>query len=67
MSKTLVIAGVVLILAGLLWPFLVKGPWGRLPGDIVIKRENITLYFPIATSLVLSVLFSAVLWFFTRR
>ena len=66
-SKRLIIAGAVLILMGFLWPLLIRGPWGRLPGDIVVKKQNVTLYFPIATSLVLSVLLSVLLWFFKKR
>ncbi len=67
MSKILIFAGVLLVLMGLFWPFLMKGPWGRLPGDITIKREHITLYFPIATSLVVSILISLFLWLIRKR
>jgi hypothetical protein len=67
MSRVLIIAGAVLMAVGLAWPVLTKGPWGRLPGDLVVKKENFTFYFPLMTSLVLSILFSVVLWFFRRR
>ena len=40
MSKILIAAGVFLVLVGLFWPFLMSGPWGRLPGDILIKKKN---------------------------
>lgn len=66
MARFLVIAGVVLLVLGLLWPWLGKLGLGRLPGDIVIERENFTLYLPIMTSLILSLLLSALLWFFGR-
>lgn len=66
-AKTLVFAGVVLIVVGLLWQaggrFL---NLGRLPGDIVVEKENVKFYFPIVTSLlisiVLSILFSLFRW-----
>ena len=66
MSRFLILLGLVIIVLGLLWPFLSKLGLGRLPGDIVIERENFTLYFPIVTSLIVSVLLSLVLWFFNR-
>ncbi|MCS6997578.1 MAG: DUF2905 domain-containing protein [Casimicrobiaceae bacterium] len=67
MNRFLIILGVVLLLAGLLWPWLSKLPWGRLPGDIAIERENFRFYFPLGTSIVVSVLLSLLLWFLTRR
>src|SRR3979409_21012 len=59
--------GALVILAiGLLWPYLSQLGLGRLPGDIVIERENMTLYFPLMTCLLLSVLFSLVFWVVNR-
>ena len=66
MSRFLILLGLVIVVLGLLWPLLSKLGLGRLPGDIVIERENFTLYFPIVTSLIVSVLLSLVLWFFNR-
>ena len=66
MARWLIILGVVLIVAGLLWPWLTKLGLGRLPGDIVIERENFRLYIPIATSIVISVILSLVLWLLNR-
>ena len=66
MSRWLIIFGVVLIAAGLLWPLLQKLGLGRLPGDIVIERENFRFYFPIVTSLIISVVLSLILWLFNR-
>jgi hypothetical protein len=66
MGRWLIIFGVVLIAAGLLWPLLQKIGLGRLPGDIVIERENFRLYFPIVTSLIISVVLSLVLWLLNR-
>ena len=66
MARFLIIAGVILVLAGLAWPFIAKLGLGRLPGDIVFQRGNTTFYFPIVTSIVLSVVLSAVLWLLGR-
>jgi Protein of unknown function (DUF2905) len=66
MSRVLIIFGVVLIAVGLLWPVLSKLGFGRLPGDIVIERENFRLYIPIATSIIVSVLLSLLLWLLNR-
>lgn len=66
MGRWLIIFGVILIVAGLLWPLLQKIGLGRLPGDIVVERENFRLYFPIATSLIISVILTAILWLINR-
>ena len=66
MSRTLIIFGLVLVAAGLLWPYLAKLGLGRLPGDIVIERENFRLYLPLATSLLISVLLSLIFWLLSR-
>jgi len=66
MARVLIVAGVILILAGILWPFIARLGLGRLPGDIVVNRGNTTFYFPIVTSLILSLVLSAVLWVLGR-
>jgi hypothetical protein len=66
MSRWLILFGLVLIVIGILWPLLAKFGFGRLPGDIVIERGNFRLYLPLATSLVISLILSAVLWFINR-
>ena len=66
MSRWLIIFGVVLIAAGLLWPLLHKIGFGRLPGDIVIERENFRFHFPIVTSLIISIVLSLILWLLNR-
>lgn len=67
---TLVIVGLLIAGIGVLWLFGPSIPWlGRLPGDIVIERENFRLYFPLATCILLSLLLKGVLWlvrFFSR-
>jgi hypothetical protein len=63
LAKGLILLGVVLISAGLILLFLQKVPFlGRLPGDILIKRGNFSFFFPLATSIVASLLISLILW-----
>jgi hypothetical protein len=66
MQRVLIILGLVLLLAGLLWPWLVKLPLGRLPGDIVIERPGLKVYFPITTMIVISLVVSFILWLFRK-
>jgi hypothetical protein len=62
-GKLLIIAGILLILAGLFFVFSPRIPLlGKLPGDIMVKRENFTFYFPLATSILLSILVSLILY-----
>ncbi len=63
MGKLLVFLGFILIILGLFLTFFEKLPFGlgRLPGDILIKRDGFTFYFPIATSLLISLLLSLLL------
>jgi hypothetical protein len=66
MQRILIASGIVLLAAGLLWPWLRAFPWGRLPGDIRIVRENSAFYFPITTMLLLSLALSFLLWLLRR-
>jgi ribose/xylose/arabinose/galactoside ABC-type transport system permease subunit len=65
-SQFLVTIGVVLVLAGLLWPVLNKTGLGRLPGDIVVERENFRLYFPLTSSIIVSLILTILFWLFRR-
>lgn len=65
-GRFLIVLGAVLILLGLLMPWLGKLGLGRLPGDIVIERENFSFYFPITTSILLSLLLSLIFWLLQR-
>jgi DUF2905 family protein len=58
--------GLIILAIGLAWPIVTRLGLGRLPGDIVIQRDNFTLYFPLVTCLVLSVVLSVILWAFNR-
>ncbi|TDO08725.1 MULTISPECIES: DUF2905 domain-containing protein [Halomonas] len=66
MNRTLILVGLLIIAAGLLWPWLSRLPLGHLPGDIVIRRENLAFYFPITTMILASLVVSALLWLFQR-
>ena len=65
-GRLLVIFGLVLVAVGLLWPLITKMGIGRLPGDIVVERENFRLYIPLATSLIISVVLSILFWLLNR-
>ncbi|MDD2557893.1 MAG: DUF2905 domain-containing protein [Desulfuromonadaceae bacterium] len=54
MQKILIVSGVILVVVGLLWPWVGKIPLGQLPGDIVVDRPGLKIYFPIGTMLVVS-------------
>jgi hypothetical protein len=64
--KLLIVFGLVLVAAGALWPLIARMGLGRLPGDIVIERDNFRLYVPLATSLLISVVLSVILWLLNR-
>lgn len=66
LSRTLVIIGIVIAVIGLLLPYLSKLGLGRLPGDIAIERENFRFYFPLATSVIVSLVLTLLLWMFRR-
>jgi hypothetical protein len=67
MQRLLILLGLVLVLAGLAWPWLSKLPLGRLPGDIIVERENFSFYFPLTTGLLVSLLLSLLLWWWFRK
>jgi hypothetical protein len=66
MTRILVTLGIILVFAGLTWPWLVKLGLGRLPGDIVIERENFRFYFPITTMIIVSLVLSLLVWLFRK-
>ena len=66
MTKWLIALGLILIALGLFWPVLTKLGLGHLPGDIRIERKGIFFYFPITSSLIVSVIISLIFWLFRR-
>ena len=75
LGKALILLGSILLVLGAI--FLAVGKWsnseggwgwlGRLPGDFIIKRDNVTFYFPLATSIIISVVGSLIFYFYFRR
>ena len=65
-GRILIVAGIALVVVGLLWPYLGRIGLGRLPGDIVIEREGFRLYIPITTSLLISAVVTLGFWLFRR-
>lgn len=66
-GKLLIVIGLLLVVIGLFFVLGGKIPWlGRLPGDIHIKRENFSFYFPLGTCILLSLILSLLLWLFRR-
>ncbi len=67
-GKTLIIFGIILIGVGVLLAFFNKIPFlGKLPGDIYIQKKNFSFYFPITTSILISIVLSLIFWLWSRR
>jgi hypothetical protein len=66
MTKLFVIIGIIFILVGMAWPWLSKLGIGHLPGDIYIERKGFSFYFPITTSIIVSVVLSLLFWIFRK-
>jgi uncharacterized protein HemY len=67
MGKMLIILGIILVILGLAVTYGPRIPWiGRLPGDILIKRENFTFYFPLMTGIIISIILSLILFIFRK-
>lgn len=67
LGKNLILIGIVIVAAGILLMLAGKLPWiGKLPGDIFIKRDNFSFYFPLTTCIILSALISFILWLLRR-
>lgn len=66
MSRLLITFGIILIAIGLLWPFLQKVGFGRLPGDLTFGGEDFRVYIPITTSILISVALTLLLWLLNR-
>ena len=66
MQRALILIGLVLLVAGIAWPWLSRLPFGRLPGDFSVERENFSFFFPLATSIVVSIVISLLIWLFRK-
>jgi hypothetical protein len=66
LRTALIVFGVVLLVAGLLWPWLQRLGLGRLPGDIVIERERLRVYIPLGSSILISAILTLILWLIRR-
>ena len=68
LSKTIIVCGIILIAVGVVLQFASKIPWlGRLPGDIYIRKENFSFYFPLTTSIIISIVLSLLFYLFVKR
>jgi hypothetical protein len=67
LGRPLIILGLILVAAGLVLSLAPRIPWpGKLPGDIIIKREHFSFYFPLATCILISAVVSLILWLIRR-
>ncbi len=66
MGRLLVIVGAMLVIAGLVLPYASRIGLGRLPGDFVFRRGHVSVYFPLMTSILLSILLTLIFWLFRR-
>ena len=64
MRKTLIALGIIVLLIGLFWPWIGKIPLGRLPGDIIISRPGFKFYFPLTTSIIISIVIAVIMKIF---
>ncbi|HHF0525846.1 TPA: DUF2905 domain-containing protein [Legionella anisa] len=65
-QKILIITGIILLIIGIFWPFIKKIGLGKLPGDIIIQKNNFTFYFPITTCILISLIIMLIFWFFNK-
>lgn len=66
MNRVLIAIGFIFLVLGITWPWISQLPFGRLPGDIHIKRDGVDFYFPLATSLIVSIVLSLIFWLWRR-
>lgn len=67
-GRTLILVGIILVVVGLFLTYAPRIPLlGRLPGDIYYRKDNFTVYFPITTSIIISIVISLILYLLTRR
>ena len=66
MRRLLIISGLAIVVLGVTWPWIIRIPLSRLPGDLILRRRNFIFYIPIATSVVLSLVVTLILWLFRK-
>ena len=66
MQRFLIVTGVIALLAGLAWPWLARLGLGRLPGDFHLQRGGFSFYFPLTTSIVISIVVTVIIWLLRR-
>ena len=66
MQRILIILGVIILIVGFLWPWIIKLPIGKLPGDIIIDKPNFKVYIPITTMIIISLLLTLIFWLFKK-
>jgi len=66
MQRFLIVAGLVILLVGVAWPWIARLGLGRLPGDINIERDGWSFHFPLVTSIVVSIVVSILFWIFRK-
>ncbi|MDT3670739.1 MAG: DUF2905 domain-containing protein [Aromatoleum sp.] len=66
MQRLLIIVGALTVVVGVLWPWVSRLPFGRLPGDFHVEREGFSFHFPLTTGLIVSIVISLILWLFRR-
>jgi hypothetical protein len=66
MQRLLIVLGLLILIAGLAWPWIARLGLGRLPGDINVERDGWSFHFPIVTSIVISVVLTLLLWLFRK-
>ena len=65
-AKLLIAVGIIVVIVGVLMLLNIKIPFGKLPGDIVIKKENFTFAFPIVTCIIASIVLSFIMWIISK-
>lgn len=65
-AKLLIAVGIIAVIIGILMLLNIKLPFGKLPGDIVIKKENFTFAFPIVTCIIASIVLSFIMWIMSK-
>jgi hypothetical protein len=66
LQRFLIGLGLVILAVGVLWPVLSRIGLGRLPGDIMFQRGGTTFYFPLVSSIIVSIVLSVLMWLFNR-